>query len=69
MSEEHLHRWDAAPYPTRESLEIDALDMLVQALPRCKGAPRSVLELAGLAEPHECNICLLRAVKLPRTSR
>lgn len=64
MSEEHLHRWDAAPYPTRESLEIDALDMLVQALPRCKGAPRSVLELAGLAEPHECNICLLRAVKL-----
>ncbi|EOD26783.1 hypothetical protein EMIHUDRAFT_366874, partial [Emiliania huxleyi CCMP1516] len=64
MSEEHLHRWDAAPYPTRESLEIDALDMLVQALPRCKGAPRSVLELAGLAEKHECNICLLRAVKL-----
>mmetsp|Transcript_36015 Transcript_36015/g.117670 ORF Transcript_36015/g.117670 Transcript_36015/m.117670 type:complete len:465 (+) Transcript_36015:90-1484(+) len=62
-SADPLRRWDAAPYPSRERLELDALDALIQVLADCEGVPARVQERAGFLAKHCCSICYVEAVR------
>ena len=62
-SADPLRRWDAAPFLSRERLELDALDALVQVLADCEGVPARAQERAGFLNKHWCSICYVEAVR------